>query len=436
MTEQQNTGMNLGDLAAFLAGRRAAIERIANTRRAWLVGLLLVFSSSIARNYDGACLLAEWHVLLHGIVVSTANALGMFALVWWAAGKAGRASAKKSVDEGGAGGFWRGYFVFLTLFWMCSPMAWLYAIPYEHFLTPLQSINANGVTLAIVSIWRVALITRVFCVLWSAKARHVLPIVLFFSSVTMAIASFYAPVPVVDFMGGMQHSPEEEALASMNFMVGFFAVLLTPVFLIAAWIGGSRMVAAWSVSRADDRAIAPSVWISLSAAALVAVAGLFWMQPAQQRRHEATKLLLAGTVVDGLRYMSRFERKDFPPIWDPPPRLGYREESPELDDVYQAFERVPCKDWVVAMYAEKSWRLVCRRLPLSMSLLRRREAGIALPSSLEQHEAEHGYSDFRPMNREDVESRGLIRAMEFHLKHDARMTDADRVVLQRWLAEP
>jgi hypothetical protein len=40
------------------------------------------------------------------------------------------------------------------------------------------------------------------------------------------------------------------------------------------------------------------------------------------------------------------------------------------------------------------------------------------------------------MNREDVESRGLIRAMEFHLKHDARMTDADRVVLQRWLAEP
>lgn len=353
MTEQQNTGMNLGDLAAFLAGRRAAIERIANTRRAWLVGLLLVFSSSIARNYDGAYLLAEWHVLLHGIVVSTANALGMFALVWWAAGKAGRASAKKSVDEGGAGGFWRGYFVFLTLFWMCSPMAWLYAIPYEHFLTPLQSIEANGVTLAIVSIWRVALITRVFCVLWSAKARHVLPIVLFFSSVTMAIASFYAPVPVVDFMGGMQHSPEEEALASMNFMVGFFAVLLTPVFLIAAWIGGNFMAASWSITRFRTTNIGQGVWILLGATLLLSAAGLAWMQPKQLRRYTATQFLMKERVSEAVRYMSQFDRGDFPPIWDPPPRWAYGEDTPDILEVDRALSEEPTKAWVQDIFARK-----------------------------------------------------------------------------------
>jgi hypothetical protein len=436
LTEPSNSTLSLSGLAAFLAGRRAAIQRIASTRRAWLVGLLLVLSGSIARNYDGAYLLPEWHVLLHGVVVSSANALGMFALVWWAAGNQGRASARRATDEGGAGGFWRGYFVFLTLFWMCSPMAWLYAIPYEHFLTPLQSIKANGVTLAIVSIWRVALIIRVFCVLWSAKVRHVLPIVLLFSSVTMAIASFYAPVPVVDFMGGMQHSPEDEALASMNFTVGFYALILTPLFLIAACVGGSAMAPTWSISKPDPGAIGQSVWMMLGAALLISATGLAWMQPRQQRRFEATKLLTAGQVDKGLAFMSKFEREHFPPIWDPPPRLGYNESVPSLEDLYQSVARVECKDWVVAMYAEKSWRYVCRRLPLSMTGDMRRAAGIASPSELDWHEAEHGFADWPRMNRDDVGDRGLVPALEFHLKHDPRMTEADRAVLRRWLAEP
>lgn len=201
-----------GVIARYLIGSRAAINTIANTRGAIIVGLLLVLTASFARNYDGADLLHEPQALTHGIVVSTLNSFVIYCLVWLSVGKAARTTVP----------FWTGFRTFLTLFWMTSPMAWLYAIPYEHFLTPLQSIAANGWTLALVSVWRVAIITRVMAVVWNVRHRLILPIVLVFSSVAMAIASVYAPVPVVDFMGGMQHSPEERMLASMNLLVGFW----------------------------------------------------------------------------------------------------------------------------------------------------------------------------------------------------------------------
>lgn len=51
--------------------------------------------------------------------------------------------------------------------------------------------------------------------------------------------------------------------------------------------------------------------------------------------------------------MSRHERGDFPPHWDPPPRLGYGESNPPLLEVLLQLERPGVAVWVRAIFHEK-----------------------------------------------------------------------------------
>jgi hypothetical protein len=128
-------------LPGYLVGSRKAIEEIAANRWYLLIGFILVLTGGLARNYDGAYLPAEWHVLLHGPAVSTVNALVLFSLLYAAA----------RFRNGITPPFFAGFLSFLALFWMTAPMAWLYAIPYERFMTPVDAVAANLWTLAFVS---------------------------------------------------------------------------------------------------------------------------------------------------------------------------------------------------------------------------------------------------------------------------------------------
>ena len=194
--------MRLGDAVRYLAGDRGAILRIARTRGALCVGAILVLTGSVARNYDGADLVGEWKVLTHGIGASIVNALLLYTLAY-AAARAHRQERPR---------FFSGFLSFLGLFWMTAPTAWLYAVPYERFLTPVEAVNANTWTLALVAVWRVALITRVLAVIWGARYMTVLFIVLFFADAALVAGTLLAPMPVVDFMGGMEQSPADTAL--------------------------------------------------------------------------------------------------------------------------------------------------------------------------------------------------------------------------------
>ncbi len=403
-------------IARYLFESRVAIETIARTRGVLVIGLLLVLVSSFARNYDGADLLHEPHVMTHGVVVSTLNSFIIYCLVSFGVGKAARATVP----------FWSGYATFLALFWLTSPMAWLYAVPYEHFLSPVEAISANGWTLALVSVWRVAIITRVMAVLWNVRHRLILPIVLVFSSVSLAIASAYAPVPVVDFMGGMQHSHEEQKLASMNLLVGFWSVVLTPIFAIAALIcvgALRRSDARWSVVQTKAGVIAPSTWGVLAMLAVLVVAGLVIMQPAQRRRHNAEELLRASKVSEAFAYMSRFNRSDFPPIWDPPPRRAYRESAPAMSAIREALKARDVDAWVRERFLAKSWKDAC-----DVAFTRRARAD--MPQAIaEQFQANQTYDGAENFSED---SREVLR---FHLLHDDRFSDEDREVVKAWLGE-
>jgi hypothetical protein len=138
--------MKIQTLVRFLFGDRDAILRISNSRYALPLGLLLVLSAGFAREYDGEDLRSEpWHLLIP-LSASLALSFILYSLIEGIA----RCQRKRNL-------FWRGYGIFLSLFWMTAPLAWLYAIPVERFLSAADSARANLWLLGIVSVWRVPL---------------------------------------------------------------------------------------------------------------------------------------------------------------------------------------------------------------------------------------------------------------------------------------
>ena len=138
--------MRIKTLFAYLVGRRQAILEIASDRRSLYVAGPLVLSAGLARNYDQASLRDEpWRLLgpfAASLVISGLLFVAVFAF-----------ARRKGMPDPGIGG---AYLSFLALYWMTAPMAWLYGIPYEAFLSPAHAIRANLWTLAVVSLcaWR------------------------------------------------------------------------------------------------------------------------------------------------------------------------------------------------------------------------------------------------------------------------------------------
>jgi hypothetical protein len=151
--------IKLRTLAMFLLGNRNAIISLAACRETLWLGLIFVFSAAFAREYDGEDLLYEpWHLLLP-LVASLATSFILFGLI----------SIVAWCRHAGLVGFWSRYRTFLGLYWMTAPLAWLYAIPVERFLSAGDATTVNLNFLACVSLWRVILITRVLSILFTAS---------------------------------------------------------------------------------------------------------------------------------------------------------------------------------------------------------------------------------------------------------------------------
>lgn len=346
-------------IAKFLAGDRRSILALWSDRWTLLVGGILVLAGSLARNYDGHDLIREWHVLLHGFGASIGNALVLYSLFRLAAlFPASKTPAGDGAAWPGARSpFWRGYAGFLGVFWMTAPMAWLYGIPYEHLMEPVEAIRANLWTLAAVSVWRVLLISRVLSVAFGLPMLPVLLLTMLFGDVLAFAAVVSAPLPTLDLMGGLRHPPQVQLIASTAFLVGFWGFLTAPVWLIATLIGIK-----WMKAKAAPplRTGGPVPWAAL-ALGVGAVAG--WLgaagiaQPPVRLKVDVERRVAQGSYDDAAELLTAHERAEFPPVWDLPPRQVGSKDSWQgpLAGMREAIGRrgeVPA--WVGAAYAEKS----------------------------------------------------------------------------------
>jgi hypothetical protein len=163
--------MTLSTLARFFIGRRQAITDIIETKNALWLGLLFVLSAGFARERYFEDRLDEPWIVLQPLVLSLAMSLLLYCLLWLVATK-----NMLSVVSFGAS-----YRSFLTLFWMTAPLAWFFAIPFEHLLTPVLATIANILVLGLVALWRVVLIIRVVCILFDVKTLDSFVVVMFFT---------------------------------------------------------------------------------------------------------------------------------------------------------------------------------------------------------------------------------------------------------------
>lgn len=338
--------MGVRTLLRFLIGDRESILRIAADRSAIWIGLLFVLSAGLAREYDGEDLLREpWHTLIP-LAASLLLSFLLFLPFWIRFEPAYRPALVSA------------YRAFLTLFWMTAPMAWLYAIPYERLLSATGSVRANMWTLALVAGWRVLLISRVLSVLTNRSFWNVFVVVLAVADAALQIAISFVPVPVLQFMGGVRLTESEKLIQGTTFLLRFFGMIgllvLVPAALFALFMGRG----AWSAVEADARQApltrTPVFYVALASLA-VWIGILPLTQPEQQLRHVAERSLREGRISEGIELMSAHRREDFPPHWDPPPRVGYASEVPPLLDVMEALADGP-DDWVRAVYLDKFQR--------------------------------------------------------------------------------
>lgn len=329
---------------AYLFGNRAAINAIAATPAMLWVGLLLVISAGFAREYDGEDLLHEpWHVAIP-VGASLVTSFMLFCLCELHAFCKGAPLA----------GFWPRYRVFLTLYWMTAPLAWLYAIPVERYSTAGEAVSMNLNLLQFVSVWRVLLITRVISVMYHVRWwGAIFAVVLFGTAVLLAVLTF-TPFPIFSIMGGIRLSEGDRALASFAFGMRLLSFPVLAVSFVGLLAVSASKKNRWRFAPIPEKLPLPRWFWAIPAAALaIWIPILPRTQPEQQLRYAVERDLRRGDLQEALATLAAHQSDEFPPHWDPPPRIGYRERKPDALEVALLAKQLAAPQWVQEMYLDK-----------------------------------------------------------------------------------
>jgi hypothetical protein len=358
------------------------------------VGLLFVLAAGFAREYDGEDLLREpWHLLLP-LGASLATSALLYGLLWLIL----------FVRAAGTNRPLLSYRDFLGLYWLTAPLALLYGIPVERFLSAADATRANLWLLGLVSLWRVLLITRALAVVYQVNFfRALFPVMLFADTVALILLQV-TPIPIIGVMGGIRLSESEMVLRGTAFTVGILGVLSWPIWSIGAVIACSKSWRLMNLAEIERRPVAWHMW-AVSAAA---IAGCLIVLPVTQKeqrlRSQVESDLRGGRIREALLLMSAHEQDDFPPHWDPPPRIAYREDVPDIADVFAHVDVLPVKAWVRQIYREKFG-----------NALRGEVSFVGVWNDLQPHEVERRLMLIE--NLPEQERDELVRSQEVPLRH-------------------
>ena len=250
--------MNIRTLGRYLLGRPDAIDAVARDPAAPWVGLALALLAGIPREYDQESLLHGPLLLLLPAAASSILG-GLYYLFLTMKGL-----------KWSKGGEWQ----FMGLIWATAPLAWLYAIPVETLLDPLNAARANVALLAVVATWRVLLFARVVQVLSGMRFSVVLAQQLFLASIPIVLSAPFRTIPLVGLMGGVLRTPAMEfLLAAQDFTtyaaMGVFVVCLGSLFMQRGY--------AWNLPAFHPTPGKP--WGLLLSLSLLGAAAMAWAQP-------------------------------------------------------------------------------------------------------------------------------------------------------------
>ncbi len=407
--------MNASVLPKYLLGSKSAILEVANSPMSFIIGLVFVISAGLAREYDGEDLIHQpWHAL-RPLGASLVSGTILFLVIHLAA----LLNKHRPPSYFGA---WRS---FMGLFWMTAPMAWLYAIPYEHMMTPVGAVSLNLWTLAIVAAWRVWLIARVISVVYGIGGLSSFFLVMFFADAVTFTVVTLAPTPVIDVMGGIRHTDRDALIAEVTFSVTILSVMTAPVWLIGALIATARLKPQWPEPNTHPAERGSRGLLRVAVLAVVAFIPLLILsQPEQINKHRVETLFKQGRVDEALDRMSALQPNDYPSHWDPPPRLGYRENKPDLDRIRDAMATKWPADWVADLYLAK----IGRKLKQSVLYYWADASWSQIVDEIQEYAQ---YYSNGSTSRVSVEQ---ARTARFLLDYDDSLGENDRRALERLIA--
>ena len=344
ITTNERTAVTVSTLFRFLIGDRQAIEALALSRSALWVGMLFVLSAGLAREYDGAYFLGEpWHLLIPlGASLVASFILYVIADLFI---RRDRAGEPREV---------RRFRAFLTLFWLTAPMAWLYGIPFERFMAPYDATVANYATLALVSVWRVLLITRVVSVLFNFNVIRAFFMVMLFADAVAVVGAFVSPAPIFSFMGGVRHLDHDRLILNVTHNVIILGIMSSPVWLIGAVVAAFGK-GNWKLDLATDSSRPVSkLLVSFAFVSILAWVPAFPVTQAEQglKWHVET-LFDDGQIDDALHLLSVHELREFPPHYMPRPRNWPGARMPRLYEIMKVVLEREERDWVHAYYMKR-----------------------------------------------------------------------------------
>jgi hypothetical protein len=361
--------MGLSTLLAYYLGDAEAIAAFASSRWSLLIGFLLVASASLSRVYDRVDLKRQPWRLAVPFLAST----GLGLLVASALGVA-------FIDSPPDREFRDFPIIFLSLFWLTAPLAWLYSLPFERWTSSSQAASrARMICFAFVAAARVLIVSRAASVLLNVPFVATLAVVLCVADGALAVASWVAwwrQIPLVGGMAKIPIPPERIRAAQASANTGAKAVLLFPLLAIVAALIIPNDIQPSLMYQFQDGGSAPSFF--LWAFCLGSIAFWLTLLPKTQirlRLKSEIEQLFARDPAAALGKMIHCLPSDLPIGWSPPPDVsdclgsGKAERVLErLEAAALAFPRLP-EPWR-EMYREK-FRLIfeCLYDPKGLQLI-------------------------------------------------------------------
>jgi len=324
----------------YQLGKSTAIAEAVRNRSLLWVGAGLVLTAAIARNYDQVFILEKPWWPLGPLAFSTFSALFIYLFVYLRFLR-----PAKDAETKGAG-FWKPFVVFLGLFWMTSPIAWLYAIPVERFLGSYEAAIANVTLLAAVSAWRVWLLSRALSVALGVGWKQTLPTVVLAGALELVLLSMTGCAATLEIMGGLRHSPErvvKDNMTGVAIWVGLAAAVASGFYVNR--FGGKHRGCSFS------RVPGGSFPFSLVFLLVFWVALAVFPQMELGRNHRLNALLAGSDYAAALKHLSAHEKKDFAPAHRIPPDPYTSAVFRSLPGLFGAMNGTEA-DWVRTEYLQ------------------------------------------------------------------------------------
>ena len=329
----------------FLAGNGQAIRELAADPRALTTMILLVLTAAIARNYDQRFIGANPFLWIFGsLLFSGFAALFHFSVIHSFFLK--RILRPDHPEYRG----WKFMPLFLVLFWATAPLAWLYAVPVERMTDLTTAAKWNVAFLAVVAIWRVALMARVFSVLIGVRFLKALGWVLIPASgeaFFVSIAGMNIGKQIMASMAGIVNAPEETVV--MNLLGSIF--IGAPVCLIIgfalAMLRDRKDLSKLTVPPDRSNSWIPRFWplLILTLFAIVAIKS----QQKLAHNHHIEQLFANEEYRAAIDYLSAHTIEDFAPAKRLPPALHESSIFEELPNTLDQLDGSEAK-WVGELY--------------------------------------------------------------------------------------